>query len=148
MLYLEKPEQFDNPMETVGCFVECHGTILLLRRHPDKSEGGVYCSPGGKMDLEDGGDSHKAALRELFEETGIQVNPEEAKLVATFYVTYPGGTKHFIYHKYIVVLNQKPEVTLSQTEHTDFVWVTPEQALTLPLIFDEDACIKYVYKDK
>lgn len=145
MLYLKKPEQFDNPMHTVGCLVECDGKILLLRRHPDKSEGGTYCSPGGKIDREDNGNPTAAIMRELREETGIKITKADVTLLATYYVVYPGGTQNFIYHKYHVTLKVQPEVVLSQSEHTDFLWVTPIEALSLPLIFDEDNCIKLAY---
>ncbi len=145
MLYLEKPEHFDNPMYTVGCLVECDGKILLLRRHPDKSEGGTYCSPGGKIDVGDNGSPTAAIIRELREETGIKVSEEDIELLATYYVVYPSGTQNFIYHKYHVILKSQPDVTLSISEHTDFLWVTPKEALNLPLIFDEDNCIKLAY---
>lgn len=147
MIYLEKPESFNNPMEVVGCFVEYDGKILLLERNPEKSEGSMFCTPGGKVDKEDASREH-AVARELFEETGLKINPDDFKNFTTFYVTHDHTGKHYLYHKYRLILDELPEVTLSPSEHINFTWVTPEEALALPLIFDEDNCIKheYVYK--
>jgi 8-oxo-dGTP pyrophosphatase MutT (NUDIX family) len=144
MIYLEKPEQFENPIEVVGCFVEHNGKILMLRRHPAKAEGLSFGRPSGKLDSTDKDKKH-AISRELFEETAIRIAPEDFEEVATFYV--PNGLlkKNFIFHNYKVSLDKLPEISLSPEEHIAHVWVTQDEAMLLPLMVEEDNCLKYFY---
>ena len=54
------------------------GEILLTQRVPEKTSGGKWeCSGGCAVS---GETSREAAVRELFEETGIEVSPDELKL--------------------------------------------------------------------
>lgn len=144
MIYLEKPELFENPLEVVGCFVEHNGKILLLERHPNKPEALTYGAPGGKVDITDPSREHSMS-RELFEETGIQVSPDNFKEKVLFYVTHDDTKRNYLYHNYRVVLDTLPEVRLNPGEHTQYVWVAPNEAMSLPLIFDEDNCIQHFY---
>ncbi len=58
------------------------GEILLTQRVPEKTSGGRWeCSGGCAVS---GETSRGAAVRELFEETGIRATPEEISLVWTF----------------------------------------------------------------
>ncbi|MDP3975831.1 MAG: hypothetical protein Q8P95_02845 [bacterium] len=50
----------------------------------------------------------------------------------------------FIYHIYSAAVKDKPEVKISD-EHQGYQWLTPQACLNLPLIEDEDACIRIVY---
>ena len=43
-------------------------------------------------------------------------------------------------------LKEIPEITLSKNEHKAFAWCTPKEALALPLVLDEDYCMKHFYK--
>ena len=143
MLYLEKPSDFKDPQEIVGCFVECKGKILLLHRQDHKQHGNSYGPPGGKVDPEDAS-LDDAMRREIFEETGLRIAEGKLQFIIDFYVRYP--ERDFIYHQYRTVFDEFPKVTVHDKEHKGYVWVTPEEALTMSLIHDEDECIKYVYK--
>ncbi len=58
--------------------VNSKGEILLTQRVPEKTSGGRWeCSGGCAIS---GETSRTAAVRELFEETGIRTSPEEIKL--------------------------------------------------------------------
>jgi len=147
MFYLEQPESFENPIEVVGCFVECDGTILQLQRHPEKLEGLSFGRPSGKVDAEDK-DRKSAMTRELFEETGIETVPEKLEDVAVFYVVNELLNKNFKFYNYKLVFNEFPEVKLNPTEHIAFAWVTEEEAFKTKLMVEEDKCLKYFYEIK
>lgn len=58
--------------------INTNGEILLTQRVPEKTSGGKWeCSGGCAVS---GETSREAAVRELFEETGIEAAPEELKL--------------------------------------------------------------------
>jgi len=57
------------------------GNILLTRRAPGKSFAGTWENSGGAAKV--GENSRKAIARELFEETGIRVAPEEFEFLDT-----------------------------------------------------------------
>jgi len=60
------------------------------------------------------------------------------------YVKYP--EYDFIDHIFHANLNRIPEVKLSSKEHKDFKWMSPKDALNLPLVKDEDSCIEMFYE--
>ena len=143
MLFFERPDDFKNPIEVVGCHCVHDGTFLLLKRHPEKIYGNVWGAPSGKVDP--GETFSQAMLRELYEETDIAVSESQLHLFKTCYVTYTDG-KNYIYHLFDVIFDKKPSVTVHEKEHTEFCWVTPQQALALDLIEEEDAVI-HLYFD-
>ncbi len=142
MVYEEKPEGFDPKLHVVGCFVEnARGEILFLQRNAAKSYGNTWGTPAGKVD---GGESLAEAIkREVCEETGLDKPVEDFHFLKTGFVK-DGGTR-IVYHKFRLYLDEEPTVTLSPTEHTNYVWVTPQDALCLDLIHDEDVFIKMFY---
>ncbi len=142
MITLEKTDEFENAPHVVGCLVECKGKILLLHRNSTKPEGNTWGAPGGKVDAEES--REQAVAREVFEETGIVLSIKNLEEVGIFYVIHPGNKK-FTYTKFRCVLDEEPIVVLSENEHKDFVWVTPDEALRMPLIMDEDFTIQHAY---
>ena len=144
MLYLKQPEEFNNPTDIVGCFIECQGKILLLHRQDHKDHGDSFGPPGGKVDVTDT-DLRSAIIREVFEETGIECD-NRLEFITTFFVKYPN--KDFLYHQFRIVFDAFPQVAIHHEEHKDFVWVTPEEALLMKLIPDEESCTEYVYGNK
>lgn len=144
MLYTQKPAGFNPVCEVVGVFVEVEDVqtkILLLHRHPDKPEPSTWSIPGGKIDKDEG--LEQAAARELFEETGIEVCLDAFNFIGTYYACY--ADYHFVYSTFYVQLKTKPNVILSPTEHVAHEWVTPDVAMFMQLIEDEDECIKRRY---
>jgi len=141
MIYLSEPENFTPKFEVAGCFVEHGGKFLLMQRHPDKPQGGTWGVPAGKLDF---GEAAAAAMvRETEEETGVALDPERLEHIKKTYVIYP--TYQFVYHVFRIKMDTLPAVELKLDEHTDHCWVTPEEALGMDLIPDEDACIKLTY---
>jgi len=146
MIFDEKPEGFVPDIEVVGCLVEHDGKILLLHRHNNKSQGGKWGIPAGKVDFRDNNDKKLAMIRELQEETGLNINEKDLIFYKTFFVIYPD--KKYFYHYHKVNIKEKVDIVIENKEHQAFTWVTLKDALNMSLVGHEDYCLKHAYKIK
>jgi len=142
MIHKEQPKDFNPSIEVVGCLIECDGEFVLLHRQDNKIHGNRWGQPAGKVDISDKSNLD-AIIRELREETGIETKEKDLIFHKTFFVSHPD--RDFLYHYFILHLKEKPEIVLSIKEHKAFSWVTLEKALEMPLILDEDLCLKDYY---
>jgi len=142
MIYQEKPAKFNPKFEVVSCFVDCAGKILLLHRQDHKPEGNTWGVPAGKVDP--GEEIVDTMLREIKEETGLTISSSQISYYSKVYVKFP--TYDFIYHMFSTNFGNKPQITINNTEHKDFQWVSITESLKMPLIQDLDNCIKLFYK--
>ncbi|WP_367388931.1 (deoxy)nucleoside triphosphate pyrophosphohydrolase [Lewinella sp. LCG006] len=94
--------------------------IFLCRRKPEKSLGGYWEFPGGKVELHENPEA--ALLRELHEELTMQVNVEH--YFGTSMYDYPDFKIELI--AYVCTL-QADQFVL--TDHDAFAWVAPEELL-------------------
>lgn len=112
-------------MRVVGCFLEYDGKFILLHRLPHKADGNTWGLPGGKV--EDGESDIEAIQRELFEETGYQASVEEIEVLSTDdFISPRGDTVTYISHR--VKLNNPHSITLEESAHSAYRWVTIEEA--------------------
>ena len=88
----------------------------------------------------------QAIIREVKEETGIDLSQKEINFYKTKYVDYT--EYQFIYHCFHCELKEKPELDLNLNEHQLYLWTKPEDAMDLNLIQDEDSCISDYYNLK
>ena len=142
MIYNEQPEDFVPDIEVVGCLIECESKILLLHRHDNKTEGNKWGLPGGKVDKGDK-DEKEAMLRELKEETGLSVEEDGLSYYRTFFVSH--REYNYFYHYFNYQLEELPSILISENEHKAYRWLTPEEALSLPLVLDEEHCLRDYY---
>lgn len=100
--------------------VNSNGEILLTQRVPEKTSGGKWeCSGGCAVS---GETSRQAAVRELFEETGIQAAPDELKL--DWSITTDSMLRDF----YILVRDMPlTKLRLQSTEVCAAKWVSFER---------------------
>jgi 8-oxo-dGTP pyrophosphatase MutT (NUDIX family) len=75
LAYDQPPVDFHPTGFAAGCFIEWNGSYLYLKRHPNKIYGNTWGIPAGKLEL--GEDPKTAALREVQEEVGISLAPEQ-----------------------------------------------------------------------
>jgi 8-oxo-dGTP pyrophosphatase MutT (NUDIX family) len=143
MIFREKPEGFISRFDVVSCFLERDGKILLLLRQDHKPQGNTWGVPAGKVD--EGESKEDSIRREIIEETGYAVTGN-IDFVATLYVRYPGYD--FMYHMFHYIVADDTDIIIEPSEHKAYRWVTPREALQLPLIEDEDACIELFYGAK
>jgi len=108
----------DGPFET-----------LMLRRHEKSSfVPDAWVFPGGVMDAVDAEDFRTTAVRELFEETGIVVDPQT--LVATSRgITPVGLPKRFDTWFFLANVERDVVVTMQESEAVEFLWISPKDAL-------------------
>lgn len=96
------------------------GKVLLTRRAKEKTFAGTWENSGGAAQA--GETSRQAIARELFEETGIRVDPEEFRLIDS-------GTERNTHFDYYTVVRDVPleEIVLLPGETDDVKWVSFDQ---------------------
>lgn len=140
-LTISPPVGFNASVDIVSCYVESDDRILMLLRHKDRYEGSRWGPPAGKT-------KHNELLpvamgRELQEESGIRVEQSSLTFLNTYFVRFPDFD--FRYHTFSLKISNRPVVSLSPREHVDYCWVTPREALKLPLVKGEDESIRLTF---
>lgn len=107
----------------VGAVVEDDGKVLLLRRPADDFMGGIFELPSGKA--EPGEDLKSALVREVEEETGLQVAVATAYLGSFDYLS--GSGKKSRQFNFVVAVEATEPVVLQ--EHDEFQWAPIEEEL-------------------
>ena len=138
MIYQQIPEKFNPKFEVVGCFVRCKGEIILLHRRDHKPQGDTWGIPSGKIHA--GESALETACRETEEETGIAIPKNKMHFFSKIFVKY--SDYDFIYHMFQAELDRKAEIRISQSEHKAAKWISPKDALSLPLIEDLAGCME------
>jgi molecular chaperone GrpE len=109
-----------------GVVLRDDGKILLLKRSKKSLNPGKWDLPGGT--LEKGETLEEALLREIEEETGLEV--EVGEIIGT--AEFNKESKNFSEEKrglrYLTYYSGDDEVELSE-EHQDFKWLTVDEAL-------------------
>ena len=142
MIFKTEPTDFNKKFDVVACYVQHDGKFVLLQRQPHKSRGNQWGLPAGKID--EGETKEQAMVREIHEETGLEVQENELEYFETIYVR-PGDTD-IVYHTFSIVLPDRPEIKIRDSEHQSFVWVSTEESLKMDLVHDLDECNKMFYK--
>lgn len=88
----------------------------------------------------------EAIVREVKEETAIDISLPKLRALKTVYVRFP--EYDFISHKFYYPLETKPEVRINPEEHKEFRWATPEAALQMELLRDGGETIKMFIKER
>ncbi|RJQ15828.1 NUDIX domain-containing protein [Candidatus Woesearchaeota archaeon] len=128
----------------LNCFVKFGDEILLLKRS-DKVNAykGKWNSIGGYLD--EPVSLRKKVLEELREELGIITNIKSLSTAEPHTLVDKAINKTWIIFPVLVELSKKPEITLDW-EHTDFVWIKPEQINDYDVVPDVPFLLKRVLK--
>ena len=141
-VFREPPQNFNPKIEVAACFIFVENKVLFLKRVPHVHEGNVWGIPGGKCEKNE--EAAKAVVREIFEETQIELSGASLKTFGKVYIRYP--EIDFIYHMFESSFRTFPKAVLNPEEHTEHNWLSLHEALELPLIRGEDECIHLYYK--
>ncbi|MDD3475079.1 MAG: NUDIX domain-containing protein [Candidatus Dojkabacteria bacterium] len=115
--------------------------FLLIQRAPkDDSLPGFWELPSGGID--EGEDMETSVIREVKEESGIDISNENLKLVDSESYSFTkenGDIKNVTETTYLVSLDNTPEVILSD-EHVNYQWVS---LLELEDVFEDKEDLIY-----
>ena len=114
-----------------------------MHRQDSKSEGNRWGIPGGKLNKNE--PLISAIVREVYEETGFRLDEEKIHYINKVYIKVPNF--HFEYHmvRYLDPITDPGSVKIDFKEHKGYTWVTPEDALKMDLMTDEDTCFEMVF---
>jgi len=143
MVFEEKPKDFKPKLEVAACFIQVDDQVLFVKRLPNKPQPNTWGIPGGKFD--EGETATETVMREIQEETGIEIPEESMEYYGEVYVRYP--EMDYTFHMFVYKPEELPKVTINPEEHADYTWVSLEEALKMPLIPGEEECISLVYGD-
>lgn len=105
--------------------VNSEGKILITRRSPEKTFGGMWEITGGSVIS--GEDPRTAAARELFEETGLSADPSELEYRGEIVRRGGhGGNAIYVFFLFKGDFSEK-DIRLQQGETTDFKILTPAE---------------------
>ena len=117
--------------------------VLILKRSEYKEKPDKAFKPDLPGGLTDPGeDEHTAVTREIYEETGIEVDQSAIEMVYSKTQFIAAENKSTTKHLFIVRLDNKPEVKLSW-EHIDFEWIGCEKLSMVKLSSFYHEAIKY-----
>lgn len=127
-LKLGKDMQMKRKIILTGIFKFKDEFLVVQRNENDDFLPGAWEFPGGN--IEEGETILAALKRELLEETGININPETAKIV-NFYdrIKEKPEKHHYIELDFLIILDSKDiEIKLSK-EHDNYCWVKADSEL-------------------
>ncbi len=142
MISQTKISDFNKKIDVVACYIQHDGKFVMLQRLPHKSSGNQWGLPAGKVDP--GETIEQAVKREIWEETGLEVQENALKHLGSLYVR--NLETDIYYDSFILTLDEKPKITIRPTEHQAFKWVTPEESLKMDMVHDLVECNKLYFK--
>ncbi|MGP4014564.1 NUDIX hydrolase [Saccharopolyspora sp. 5N708] len=126
-------------------WVERNGKLLLLRRRVGRYLGGRWDIPGGTV--EPGEQPEDAAVRETLEEARLRV-AITSQLSHYTNVDTEGRPLRFHTLTYRVVEQNHSDVVLSEPEHDKHVWLSLEEAASLPLVWHVQATAQSILQQE
>ena len=127
MIYKNPFPNFKKKWDIVGCFIQCNGEFVLLHRSKKEALPNTWGLPAGKK--EDGETIEQAVMREVKEETGLDIPQAWLRHFGSYYVRHE--SKDLEWHMFSVRFDIKPKIVINLNEHSKFEWVTPEKGVAI-----------------
>jgi mutator protein MutT len=109
---------YDNPPTTVQAWIERDGEYLILKRN-EEPFAGEWDLPGGFVEM--GEDPAQAVVREVLEETGLNVSPIE--IIGAFTSEYGSTGRHTVDIAYLCRVDGG-DFELDMGEKSDAAWAS------------------------
>lgn len=87
-----------------------------------------------------------AAIRHLKQATGVSLEQADCSMFKKFYLRLPD--KDFELYLFKISLTEDPQVLLNKEEYSKFIWASPSEAFTLPLIPGAEIYLKQIFDKK
>jgi 8-oxo-dGTP pyrophosphatase MutT (NUDIX family) len=131
----------DPKVQVVTVFLQKEERFLVLQRARKDAQYRLWGIPGGKLEQEE--DPVKGLLRELYEETGLELSSQSFQLLGTALSHTPTDGQYglYIYHSHL--LNEQ-EISINTSEHYAFKWVTLDEFKELSLLTAQFEAFKFV----
>ncbi|MBG9791199.1 DNA mismatch repair protein MutT [Paenibacillus dendritiformis] len=110
------------------CLVQDEDRVLLVNR-PDKLGFPGYLGPGGKVEIPES--IAEGAVRELWEETGLRVKPEDLIFKGIDEYVVPQTKYRYIVFNYLAKRHEGE--LLPNPPEGELVWINIQEALQLPM---------------
>ena len=138
-VYEKAPVDFVDKVQVSACYLDVEGRLLLLQCAFNRQEPGKWGVPAGK--IEEGETAKEAAVRELFEETGIQCLNVQG--LGSLYMRKPAVD--YVYHLFKVEVAEMLSVDLSN-EHEGYIWASKKDLEVLPLMAGAGKALQFYEK--
>jgi len=118
----------------VLCYLyDAQGRVLMLHRAKDPNRG-MYSPIGGKLEAEEGESPHDCAVREIFEEAGIEVANEEVRLTGIVSeAAYEGKTHWLIFLFEVTRPIDHAEIIAMDFDEGSLEWIDVDSVETLQI---------------
>lgn len=121
--------------------------LFLQTAKPKEIIGGTWAVPGGKHEHKE--TPTDAVIRELHEETGINIKHKDIKFLGLYYARMLSkeniDVKLSVY-RHDITANKPVKIKLNSLEHKAYKWMALDQINTLDLIAGEKEIIKHFWK--
>jgi len=145
---LENIPQFSANAAAAICFIEAESKILLLKNIRElKDYPRDWGIPGGKLEKDEL--PIDAVQREIFEETSIYIPKDKLQFLLKLFVRIPKyDYELYVYKSVLTKKIEDIEIKLDTREHSAYVWKTVAEAMQLPLIYEDQGLIEYIYRQQ
>lgn len=135
------------PIFTVEVYVMHGDEVLMFKRSETKKKfPGFWSLPGGHVDA--GEDPLAAAVREVYEETGIRISPKATRLKVVAMHHHLDRKELYVAFAFVTAISEKTVPTVSSEEGTAH-WVKKTAMLTQENVFAPIAYyFRHVLSDK
>ena len=125
---------------STGIAVMKDSKVLIVRRVANDFLGGNFELPGGGVD--EGESFQDGAIREMFEETGLQITTITRMFEGFDYST---NRKPKVRQLNFIVDTDSTDVVLSPEEHDMFLWVGKDEFANVPMSKNMRACLQMIF---
>jgi len=127
-----------SPSISVDALLVVNGFVLVVKRSSAMSNPNLWCLPCGFMDFNE--DFFNACVRELYEETGVDIR--------TYHAINPDYKRPYALNgtalQFVFELFERPEIKINTEECIDFAWVSTSMLKDYEFAFGHDRLIEYL----